>query len=436
MRILIVDPLGAQLDWAMRCDAAGHEVKLFISDTPKTCMIGKDLVEVVRDWHKWMNWADLVVLADNIKYLREMDAWRKTGKKIIGPTMASAEWELDRIAGQRIFQRAGIPVPTFKEFSDYDKAIAYVKKEDRAFVSKPCGDEPDKSLSYVAKSPADLVYMLERWKKAQKLKGSFMLQEKVKGVEMAVGAWFGPGGFGKHWLENWEQKKLAVGDLGVSTGEMGTIMRYTTTSKLAKKVLAPLEAALAKTGHSGYIDVNCIIDEEGVPWPLEFTARFGYPCWNIQQALHEGDPAEWLMDLANGKDTLKLKPGIAVGVVMSIPDFPYSHITRKDVCGIPLYGLSPSLIPNVHPCEMMQAVAPHQVEDKVVNLPGLATAGDYVLVTSGVGTTVRDARQAAYRVMHRLEMPNSPMYRTDIGLRLKSELPKLHSIGYAMQMDY
>jgi len=439
MRILCVDTWGESvLDWLLRCQDDGHQVKWFIGDTKRGDVIGKGMVEKVADWREWMRWADIVFLTDNLKYLRELDAWRERGAKIIGPSVEAAAWETDRTLGMKVLEHHGIEVPPYREFSDYDKAIAYVKKEDRPFVSKPCGDETDKALSYVAKSPADLVYMLERWKKAQKLKGKFILQEKVSGVEMGVGGWFGPGGFNEGWEENWEHKKLMNGDLGVATGEQGTAMRFVSSSKLARKVLAPLAETLDRMAYLGCIDVNCIIDEKGKPWPLEFTMRPGWPAFNIQQALHKGDHAEWLLDLAEGRDARAFKMNqVAIGVVMSIPDYPYSHATQRDVCGIPIYGMKPSIMPSIHPCKVMMGEAPQMVGGEVITRPCWVTAGDYVLVATGTGKTVREARAGAYRVLGNLKQtPNSVMWRTDIGMRLKKELPLLQANGYATNMEF
>jgi phosphoribosylamine--glycine ligase len=442
-RLLLIDNAGLMTDFALRCQEAGHTVKWFVRPSRMTLNIGKGLLTgqsaQVSDWREWAKWADLIMLPDNVRYLQDLEPYRKMGIPIVSASPETAAWETDRQIGQNLMKKRKLPVPDFKQFSDYDSAIAYVKREGRAFVCKPCGDEEDKSLSYVGKSPADLVFMLERWKKQSRHKDAFILQERVKGVEMAVGGWFGPGGFITGWHENWEEKKLMAGDTGPATGEMGTVLRAVRKSKLADKVLAPFEEDLHRADYVGYVDVNCIIDEDGTPWPLEFTMRPGWPTFNIQMGmLAEGkDPAEWLIDLSEGRDA---KPFVldtlAVGVVMAMPDFPYSQNTRKDCMGIPIYGIKPSMKKHLHPCELQQGKAPHDVNGKVVELPCLVTAGDYLLVASGLGQTVREARGRAYRVIEGLEVPNSPFWRPDIGQRLKKQLPTIQSLGYATGLQF
>lgn len=438
MKLLIVDPQGSALDFAMRCQRGGHDVRLGIKITEKTKNIGKGLVQVVPDYRTWVRWADLVFMTDNTIYAYDLDRWRQEGVKVVGPTVASAQWEIDRSAGMKVFKKADIALPDYKEFRDYDSAIAYVKREDRRFVSKVIdGSHNDKALSYCSKSPEDMVYMLQRWKKLQKLPGPFCLQEFISGVEMAVGGWFGPHGFSAGWCENWEFKKFMNDDIGIQTGEQGTVLRYVRASKLARKVLAPLEGALRQVGYCGYVDVNCIIDDKGTPWPLEFTMRPGWPTFNIQMALHKGDYAEWLMNLYQGKDARNwVMNAVAVGVVVSIPDYPYSHMTRKEVTGVPVYGIERDDWEHVHPCEMMMGFAPRKVAGKFADVPMLVTAGDYVMVMSATGVDVKEATSTIYRRLKKLVVPNSPMYRTDIGQRLKKQLPDLQKMGYAADMAY
>jgi phosphoribosylamine---glycine ligase len=437
VRLLIVDPQGAALDIALRAQQAGHQVIMIVRDTPKTERIGEGWVKVEHEIDKWLRWPELILLADNTRWLREIDVARKDGIPVIGPSAEAADWELDREVGQQILKKHKISVPPYKIFKGYDEAIAYVKKENRRFVSKPSGDA-DKALSYVSKSPADMVYMLQRWKKLGKLKGDFILQDFKGGVEMAVGGWFGPGGFCEGWCENFEFKKLMNDDLGCATGEQGTVLRFVRTSKLANKMLKPLTEELDRIGYTGYIDVNCIIEEDGTIWPLEFTMRPGWPTFNIQMALHQGDPVEWLLDIAQGRDPRNfLNDRLAIGVVMSIPDYPYSHITRKEVTGIPIYGVDRKLWPHIHPCEMMLAQAPTQMNDgKIMDIPMPATAGDYVLVMTATGLSVSETKQRVYARLRRLEVPNSPMYRTDIGERLSKQLPILQKQGFALNLSY
>lgn len=303
MRLLILDPPGHGLDIAIRARDAGHEVKLAIREDERSKHIGEGFVDVVRNHKEWMRWAQLVLCTDNSLYLRDLDSYRDEGGLVIGPSQEAAQWELDRKLGQDVFRKAGIDVATAKEFHSYDDAINFVKKNMRRFVSKPCDDaNADKALSYCSSGPDDMIYMLERWRKSDKLKGSFILQEFIPGIEMGCAGWFGPHGFNSGWEEDFEFKKLMNGECGPATGEQGTVLRYVKHSKLAEQMLKPLIPQLEALNYTGDVGVNCIIDEKGKPWPLEFTMRLGWPAFQLQTALirEDMDPVEWMMYLAAG----------------------------------------------------------------------------------------------------------------------------------------
>jgi phosphoribosylamine--glycine ligase len=295
----------------------------------------------------------------------------------------------------------------------------------------------------VSNNAADLVYMLQRWKtvpkyvKAAKETG-FILQEKVNGVaEMAVGGWFIPGvGWSKAgWVENFEHKSLFAGDMGVATGEMGTVVRVVKKSKLADMMLKPITEHLHKIGYVGYIDVATIIGEDGTPWPLEFTVRDGWPIRHNLTSLIEGDHAQWMKDATDGKDTLEIRTDcVSISIVMALPDFPYSHVTNKELCGIPIYGAED--MNHLHWSEVMLGDAPREVNGKVVDLPGPVTAGDYTLVATGDGATVSGARRSAYAAIKKVKIPNSPFYRIDIGTKMRKQLPILHKLGFATGLEY
>ena len=423
----------------MRCEALGHEVRVFMGPCKDGSRypVGDGLLTKVPEWQGSMRWADLIITSDNVKYLKEMESYRRAGYPIFGPNMEVTDWELERGTGQDIFEDHGIKCLPSTIFKTYDEAIDFLNKNPECrYVSKPTGDA-DKALSYVSKSSQDMMFMLSYWKKKTTKKVPFLFQEFTPGIEMAVGGWVGRDGFLSHFLENFEFKKLMNDEVGVNTGEMGTAMKYVTAeeSLLARTVLLPLEAALIRSGYTGYIDVAVIIDKKGNPWPLEFTSRPGWPLFQIQQALHP-DPCQWMLDALNGKDTFKPFDDIAIGVVVTMPDFPYSHMTRKEVTGFPVWGITTKNRFNVHPCEMMLGEAPVLENGKIKTKQMMVTAGDYVLVVTGTEPTISEAKDSAYDVLRQLEIPNSPIYRTDIGCRLEKQIPELQSLGYATSWEW
>ncbi len=440
MKILIVDCDGMCLDIAFRAQAAGHEVRCYIRNNKDGSRndTGKGMITRVPDWEASMGWADLIFCTDNILYIHRLDDYRKKGYPIIGPSQEATDWEQDRQIGADVHERMDVPTIPMKKFSNYDDAIAYVIKNPQRYVSKPVGDG-DKALSYVSKSPADLVFMLQKWKKTGAYKGEFVLQEFRGGIEMAVGGWFGSNGFTSNFCENWEFKKFMNNDLGQATGEQGTILRYTETSKLAEAVLRPCEGMLHGLGYTGYVDVNCIIDKNGNPWPLEWTMRPGWPLFQIQQSLHKGDPIEWMADLLDGKDTLRVSKDVACGVVISIPDYPYYKLSKKDCSGYPLFDITDEdLLTDIHPSWVMCGKAPSMDGDKVkLDTEMYITAGAYVATVTGTGETVEEAKDKCYNtIKKKINIPNSVQYRSDIGCRLEEQLPELRKNGFCKDLRY
>jgi phosphoribosylamine--glycine ligase len=441
MRVLFVEKnADGLLDLAIRAWEAGHEVRyhLVTYDQHKN-PVGRGLVEREHDWRRGIRWADLTIVGGNDYCQLEFDRWRRDGALVVGSCVEAETWESDRAKGMAVFKKAKIEVPAYRTFNNYDAAIAYVKKQDRPFVSKPSGQCDDKAMSYVGKSPADLVYMLERWKRAGKRLGEeFILQEKISGVEFAVGAWFGPDGFVREFEENFEHKRLFPGNLGPNTGELGTCSRFVRRSKLAEKVLLPLEPMLERVGFVGCVDVSVIVDDEGTPWPLEFTTRGGWPALNLECSAFDCDFIEFFAGLAQGRPPRKVHKldEIVIGIVLALPDFPYSHATRKEVVGVPMYGLTPQLQQHVHFCQAMMGEAPQQDGADIRTSPCIVSAGDYVAVITGSGSTVQGARRNAYNRIKALSMPASPFHRIDIGSRLAKDLPELQKHGYAVNMSY
>ena len=355
---------------------------------------------------------------------------------VYGPSTASADLEIKRGKGMKLFETAGIEVPPWEQFPTLAAAEAYVRKTGERYVFKTLGDEDDKSLSYVGKDAADLIARLQRWQRLDLGgKGPFMLQEVVEGVEIGVSRWMGAGGFVGPYNENFEHKKLLSGNCGPNCGEAGTVQKYTKESKLGNAVLAPLEDALLELDHLGDVDINCIVDEKGKPWPLEFTCRLGWPAFNIMMATHKGDPVEWMLDACEGEDTLEVSTAIACGIVVAQPDYPYSKATKAETGDIPIYGVTEKNSPYIAPQSVKMAKLPQMQGDKIVEAPMWATCGDYIAVVTGTGNSITRACKRAYKVVKELSIPDV-IYRDDIGEKLEEEIPKLQAHGFATEFVY
>lgn len=443
MNVLAIDTDGVGLDFCYRCVEAGHKVKWFLrpSKPGEKAKDGKGFagIERVDDWRPSMKWAKdgLVWVAHNAMYLKDLDNWRDFGFPIFAPSYRSAQLEINRGAGMKALEQHGIPVPEYHTFPTLEAAEQYAAKQSEPLVFKTMGDEEDKSLTCVAHSAAEMVETIRGWRaKGMKLKGPCMLQTRIDGIEMGVSGWMGPQGFlEKKWNHNFEYKRLMPGDYGPNTGEQGTVIQYARRSKLADQVLAPLESFLLGLGHRGDVDVNCIIEKKtGTPYVLEFTCRPGWPHHQIVQATHGKDPAAWMRELLEGRDTLDVSYDCAIGVVVTQPPYPEPAKDLERVEGVPIYGTE-DVWEHVHPWQMMFAKGCDMEGGKIVERDIPKTTGDYIMVVSATGKTVSEASDRCYEAVGKIKVKNMQV-RNDVGADLKKKLPTLHNLGYCPELEF
>ncbi|HYA56099.1 MAG TPA: phosphoribosylglycinamide synthetase C domain-containing protein, partial [Nitrososphaerales archaeon] len=117
----------------------------------------------------------------------------------------------------------------------------------------------------------DIIQVLEHYKAnwSKKIK-EFQMQKFAEGVEIAVGAFFNGKEFIMPVCVNFEHKRLFPGELGPSTGEMGTAIYYTRNNPVFERTLLKAKDKLAASRYVGYVDINCIANAKGI-WPLEWT---------------------------------------------------------------------------------------------------------------------------------------------------------------------
>ena len=423
-KLLFVSYDGLIGDIAWECVKEGEDVRFWIKD-PEEKEIADGFVPKSEDWKKDVGWADVVVFDDVLGMRAMAQEVRQAGVKVVGWSPYTDKLEDDRGFGQQELKAAGVSIIPQQDFTSFDDAIAFVKAAPNRYVIKPSGEAQNyKRLLFVGEEEdgRDVIQVLGDYKRAwaDKIK-EFQLQRRIMGVEVAAGAFFNGKQFVPPICVNFEHKKLFPGDIGPPTGEMGTSMFWSEPNKVFTATLEKMESRLARERYVGYIDVNCIVNSNGI-YPLEFTARFGYPTISIQQEGLLTPISEMLFKLAEGSLTrLRARAGFQVGVRIVVPPFPYRDLetfqsTSKDAVILFKTGSREGF---------------HIEDVKLVNDEWLVTGtSGVVLIVCGVGPTMKQAQRQAYNRVRNVMIPHM-YYREDIGDRWSEEdSDRLHAWGY------
>lgn len=421
LKFLIVDPEGLMSDMARQLQEEGCEVRMHITEK-KWEDIADGIVRKVDDWRAHKGWAD-VILFSYSGMGHEQDELRKKGYKVVGGSSLEV-FETDRNEGVKVLRQMGIkPIPS-REFSSFGEARKFIRQNPARYVFKPCGMmEDDKEMTLVGKEKdgSDILRALDEFERMWKGKVSIFLQKFVEGIEVACGCYFN----GHEWIKpvhvNFEHKKLMPGEIGMNTGEQGTAFYFVDNCPLFDMTLGKMTQILKAKNHVGIIDLNMIINEAGIH-PLEFCVRNGYPALQIETASLSIPWSEFYLKLAKGENTrFSVKAPYAVGVVVSVPPYPYESIElfRK---------LSEGQAILIKGKEKF--VRYGDVKKKGGELVPAGNMG-YLLICVGIGDTLKKAREDAYDTVGKVDVKDM-MYRDDIGKKVIDGkwIEKLKEWGY------
>jgi len=397
----------------LRLQQAGHDTRVFVGD-PEARDIFRGMLAFVPDWTHELSWireagSDGFIIFEGVGWGALQDRLRTEGYQVIGGSALGDRLEIDRSYGQEVLRNIGLQTAWSQDFTSFEAAIEVVEKSRRRCVLKFNGQGFASTRNYVGEMDhgEDIIAVLrqqrDRWSYPEP--PSFVLMEHLKGVEVGVGAFFN----GRRFLDppnlDWEHKRFFTGNLGELTGEMGTLATYRGAGILFSRTLAHLEGLLRESGYVGYINLNTIVNDRGI-FPLELTCRFGYPGFAILDALHATDWTQVFARLFRGDTSLETRDGYALCVVLTVPTFPYYH-------GYELSKGTPILFR-----ESLTDGDREELHFAEVEMAGqqLITSGSvgYVMVVTGRGATVEEAREETYERVRKVVIPNL-RYRTDIG---------------------
>ena len=433
MRILIHTVGGSGFVMAQRLQNEGHEVSVLLADEDNMFIANKKDPTYDGLVHKWssLNQAlqhgqDLVVFDTAGEHKDKVAAvCNKAGVPTLGGSKFGTEVEMDRTLSTEIMKKAGIQYPDTYSFKTFQEGINFIKKHPDRYVFKP-NDNQTNYASYVSKTPEDMINTMEHYHDEHLIdetKG-YILQKFVKGFEISSELWFNGEEFLPFCVHDVEEKKFLVGNLGPTTGCMGSLVWINDNydDMLVQNVLK-MGPILKQYGYTGPVDVNTIVDKNKQPYALEYCLRFGYVCIENTMELCESDFGELLYATATGKPyTPKFSKDFCIGIRLTIPPYPMTEIPEKTSdadkkivteflenrsVGIRIIGFEDF----ADSCYWDGVRLDEERE-------GLFSCNDILGSICGKGKTIDEAKALVYDRLSKMDIPDK-QYRTDIGDRGK-----------------
>lgn len=400
MRFCILSQGGDGLGLALRLKAEGNSVRFFVRETDGESR-GKGIIDTTDD----PNWGAIIV-ADCTGMGLLCDTLSEHGAKVVGGSSLMDRLETDRTFANQVMQSCGIQTPRSQSFNDWDTAIEFIKNSEVRLVFKPEGPLSGVVPSYC---PSDNEELLESVSHFQTLVGAtkpeFTLQEFIEGTAISTEVWCDGDRLIYPTNHTVEKKHFMDGDVGPSGGCTGNLVWLCDDSDpIVRKTVLRLEGFLRTHQYRGAIDVNAVVNDEGV-YGLEFTPRFGYDAFpTFLYSLYVGEFGELLYNLAhgNGPDEMQVADLFGAGVRLSIPPWPSEKFNAEE--GVPIRGLDvKDLVTDFYPYDV-------QLQDGK-----LSTSGGYgiVGVMNANGKSAKESFENAYKKLKRVKVTDG-QFRNDL----------------------
>ncbi len=338
------------------------------------------------------------------------DDFARHGLALFGPRRTGARLEGDKAFAKWLMREQGIPTAEFEVFADFEQARRYVAGHRLPLVVKASGLAAGKG-AVVCRTHAEAEAALRMMMVDAELGPAgrtVVVEDFLEGEEASV-IGLCDGKRMEMFVPSQDHKALLDGDQGPNTGGMGAYARAPVVTpavarEVEERVFAPLLKGLLLHGieYRGVIYAGIMLTDKG-PWVLEFNCRFGDPETQAVLPLLRGDLAEILAacamgDMADRK--LDWSQDSALCVVAASSGYPGKYSKGAVITG-DLEGSDRALV--FHAGTAWRGGK-------------LVTNGGRVLGVTGIGPSLRAARDEAYRALGRIQFAGMT-FRNDIGWR-------------------
>lgn len=339
-----------------------------------------------------------------------VDEMEKAGIRTFGPRKNAAILEGSKAFSKNLMKKYHIPTAAYENFTDPEKALAYLETAKFPIVLKADGLALGKGVLICqnleeAKEGVKTIMLDKKFGTAG---NEMVIEEFMTGREVSVLS-FVDGKTIKTMTSAQDHKRAGDGDTGLNTGGMGTFSPSPFYTKeveafCEKYIYQPTVDAMAAEGRpfKGVIFFGLMLTAEG-PKVLEYNARFGDPEAQVVLPRMKNDMIDVIEACINGtldKLELQFEDNAAVCVVLASDGYPVKY--EK---GFPIEGLEKFKGQDGYYCFH---AGTKKENGKIV------TNGGRVLGVTAKGKDLKEARANAYKATEWIQFDNKYM-RQDIG---------------------
>ena len=338
-----------------------------------------------------------------------VDELEAAGIRAFGPKKNAAILEGSKAFSKDLMKKYHIPTAAYENFTDPDKALAYLETAKFPIVLKADGLALGKGVLICQnlEEAKEGVKEIMLDKKFGTAGNEMVIEEFMTGREVSVLS-FVDGNTIKTMTSAQDHKRAGDGDTGLNTGGMGTFSPSPFYTKeveefCEKYIYQRTVDAMAAEGRpfKGVIFFGLMLTEEG-PKELEYNARFGDPETQPILSMLDTDLMDIFQACVNGtldQVDIRWKEGAACCIVLASGGYPVQYQS-----GYPISGLE----------EAGKLATVFHAGTKRDGDGRILTAGGRVLGVTAVGDSLEAAIEKAYAACKPISFQDMH-FRTDIG---------------------
>jgi phosphoribosylamine--glycine ligase len=333
-----------------------------------------------------------------------VDVFKENGLRIFGPSQKAAQIESSKKFAKDLMIKYNIPTAAYDVFSDFEKALDYVKSRPLPAVLKYDGLAAGKGV-VIAETIENAESALKDMLLDDKFgKGKVVVEDYLEGPEFSFMC-FVDGRNVYPMVLAQDHKRAFDGDKGPNTGGMGAYGPLPFITKddevfALENIMKPTAEAMLKEGipFSGVLYGGLMKTKNGIK-VIEFNARFGDPETEIVLPRLKSDIFDVFCGIADAKLVeIEWDDFPILGIVMASKGYPDHYEKGYEIKGL----------------ENIDATIYHMGTTEK-NGKIFTSGGRVLMVVSTSLNDLNEARTKALEAVRKIECDNL-FYRTDIGV--------------------